>query len=93
MDVPCRYGGDEFAIVLPDTDPSNARVAAERISADTDRHFAEQMVGGCYLALTVSVGVATYGEHCTTVATLLQAADQALYQAKAAGGNRVLVAG
>jgi len=90
VDVPCRYGGDEFAVVLPDTDPSNARVAAERISVDAGRYFTEHMVAGCYLALTLSIGVATCGERCATVETLLQAADQALCQAKTAGGNRVI---
>ena len=90
VDIPCRYGGDAFAVVLPDTDPSNARVAAERISVDAGRYFAERSVGGCYLALTVTVGIATYGEGCATVEGLLQAADHALNQAKAAGGNRVI---
>lgn len=89
VDIPCRYGGDEFAVVLPDTDPSDAALAAERIRADAAQYFVGRRVGGCYLALTVSVGVATYGMGCATVEALLQAADHALYRAKATGGNRV----
>ena len=91
VDIPCRYGGDEFGVVLPDTDRSHAQLVAERIRSDARSHFAERVVGGCKVAVTVSVGVATYGPTCATLDALLQAADRALYEAKATGGDRVAV--
>jgi diguanylate cyclase (GGDEF)-like protein len=91
-DIPCRYGGDEFGVVLPDTDQSHARIVAQRIRADARTHFAEHAAGGRKVAVTVSVGVATFGPTCGTLHALLKAADGALYEAKAAGGDRVAVA-
>jgi len=91
-DIPCRYGGDEFGVVLPDTDQSHARIVAERIRADARTHFAEHAAGGRKVAVTVSVGVATFDPTCGTLQALLKAADGALYEAKAAGGDRVAVA-
>ena len=92
IDLPCRYGGDEFAVVLPDTDRTNACLTAERLRANVGHHFHGQPVRGSRLELTVSVGVATYSEGCATVDALVQAADHALYLAKGAGGNRVVAA-
>ena len=92
VDIPCRYGGDEFGVVLPDTDQSHARLVAERIRGDAQSYFAEQLVGGHRIALTVSLGVATYGPTCATLEALLQVADRALYEAKAGGGDRVALA-
>ena len=87
-DVACRYGGDEFAIILPDTYRSGALFVAERILAEVRRSF-ERGVDGCRVALTVSVGVAWYGAMCSTLGEFLEAADRALDAAKAAGGDRV----
>jgi diguanylate cyclase (GGDEF)-like protein len=92
IDLPCRYGGDEFAVVLADTDRTNACLTAERLRANVGHHFHGQPVRGSHLELTVSVGVATYSEGCATVDALVQAADHALYLAKGAGGNRVVAA-
>jgi len=88
-DAPCRYGGDEFAVVLPDTYRSGALLVAERIVAEVRHSFGMGRVAGCRLALTVSVGVAWYGVMCGTPGELLEAADRALYEAKAGGGDRV----
>jgi diguanylate cyclase (GGDEF)-like protein len=85
-----RYGGEEFIAVLPETDPENATVFAERVRERVERHpFA---VGRAEpLHLTVSAGTATYpypGVY--NPRTLVQRADQALYAAKAAGRNCVI---
>ena len=86
-DVPARYGGDEFVVMLPDTPARGALEVAERIrraieeapfSADTGR-----------VLCTVSIGVATYPEDGRTMDALLARADRALYLAKEGGRNRV----
>jgi diguanylate cyclase (GGDEF)-like protein len=91
-DAPCRYGGDEFAIVLPDTYRSGALLVGERIVAEVRHEFVLRRIAGCRLGLTVSVGVAWYGAMYGTHGELLDAADRALYAAKAAGGDRVVEA-
>ncbi len=95
VDIPCRYGGDEFAIILPDTETPAALAVAERITADVNRHFRDVPLGGRRLGLTVSGGGVTFsaggGEEqgASPLETLVAAADRALYAAKAGGGARV----
>lgn len=89
-DVACRYGGEEFTILLPDTDAAQAAERAELI-----RRAAHEMVleyDKKLPAVTLSLGVAEFPLHGETGATLLAAADAALYRAKENGRDRVEVA-
>lgn len=88
-DVPCRYGGDEFAILLPDTEPSRAVVVGERMRATVETHFASTPVAGLVLGLTVSGGLAGFPADAATPHELVAVADRALYLVKHAAGNRV----
>ena len=91
-DVPARYGGDEFAIILPETDGDDARSAAERIlEAFRDRPFVGEHRGPVPIA--ASIGVATYPTDGRTPTDLIAAADQALYRVKRDGGHNAAAAG
>jgi diguanylate cyclase (GGDEF)-like protein len=91
-DVPARFGGDEFAILMPETTLAEAITVAERI-----RRGVESIVlkgaDGASPAASVSVGVALFPSHGRTASDLLAAADRAVYQAKALGRNRVCAFG
>ncbi len=89
VDLPCRYGGEEMVVWLNDTDFEGAMVVAERIrQAIADLHI-PAMDPKPAPQVTISIGVANYGEHGTTRIELVEAADQALYQAKSSGRNQV----
>ncbi len=86
-DVAGRYGGEEFAIILPETERAGARAFAEKIRASIERaRFAD----AGRTELTASLGVATYPADGKTAAELLHAADTRLYRAKSVGRNRVV---
>jgi diguanylate cyclase (GGDEF)-like protein len=89
-DVAARIGGEEFAILLPETNEQAAWSFAERLRHEISE--CAPIVQGEKLALTASVGLAVASRHTTRVTALLQAADEALYQAKRTGRNRVCVA-
>jgi diguanylate cyclase (GGDEF)-like protein len=86
-----RYGGDEFAIILPDTGKTEAWLAAEKLRAAFNE-MRVQLSGGHVVGVTGSLGVASCGEQNKTVGDLLAAADAALYCAKHGGRNRVELA-
>jgi diguanylate cyclase (GGDEF)-like protein len=89
-DIPCRYGGEEFCVLLPETDGNGARSIAERIRLAIASLRVEEGAGS--LGTTVSIGVSCYPDHYEgSVAGLLQKADQALYAAKRAGKDRVML--
>jgi diguanylate cyclase (GGDEF)-like protein len=88
-DLACRYGGDEFCLLLPETDAAGALAFGERVRAAVSDLVVEGE--GFRLRTTISVGVAFFPEHDTgDLRDLLLRADQALYQAKRAGRNRVV---
>jgi diguanylate cyclase (GGDEF)-like protein len=90
-DVPCRYGGEEFAVILPSATAEQAAQRAETLRAGAETlqaTFKGQTLG----KITLSLGVASLPQHGDTGEDVLQAADAALYQAKQAGRNRVVVA-
>lgn len=89
VDLAARYGGEEFAVVLPETGLVQAAILAERIrKAAEDRVFEQASPQSS--KLTLSIGVAEFPAHCSDKASLLRAADGALYQAKMLGRNTVV---
>jgi len=85
-DVPARYGGDEFAIILPETDPDEAAAAAQRILEAFRAHpFVGEQRGPVPIA--ASIGVATFPDSGRTATDLIAAADRALYDVKRDGGH------
>lgn len=90
-DVVTRYGGEEFAIILPETDAHSAMAMAERLRAAIEEARIEFDVCGA-VSLTVSVGCATRMPLGAKGENLVKAADSALYDAKNAGRNRVSAA-
>jgi diguanylate cyclase (GGDEF)-like protein len=91
-DIACRYGGEEFALLLPDASLDGAERKAEDIRMAVKRldiRVQDKPVG----ALSASFGVALFPQHADEADALLTKADEALYQAKGAGRDRVMVSG
>jgi diguanylate cyclase (GGDEF)-like protein len=86
VDFVARYGGEEFLLMMPETEIEGATEVAERIRK---KIAAEKLPAG---TITVSVGVAGFPGHGDAAEALIAAADAALYDAKRAGGNRVIAA-
>jgi diguanylate cyclase (GGDEF)-like protein len=87
MDVACRYGGEELAILLPDSPLATAAGKAEQV-----RLRIAALTGAGRISVTASLGVASIPETSNNAADLLPVADAALYQAKQQGRDRVVVA-
>jgi len=86
--VVCRYGGEEFAIILPETDLDDAKTFAEQLLAIVRKHKFETDVGG--QRITISAGViSTSNRIFDNVEELFKAADEALYNAKNQGRDQV----
>ncbi len=91
-DLAARYGGDEFALILPDTDAADARLVAERIlEAFRDQPFIGEQRGPVPIA--ASIGAATFPTDGRTPTELIAAADTALYRVKRDGGHDAAAAG
>jgi diguanylate cyclase (GGDEF)-like protein/putative nucleotidyltransferase with HDIG domain len=86
IDAAARVGGEEFALILPDTDEHGAFVIAERLRTALREEFL-----GDTVPITISFGVASYPLTGETAASLLRAADEALYGAKESGRNRTVI--
>jgi diguanylate cyclase (GGDEF)-like protein len=87
IDTAARYGGDEFVVVLPETDPTGAFVLAEKIRFDVAA--LEIDIPGTDLRPSLSVGVVSYPDDGSTADELMINADEAMYHSKRAGKNRV----
>jgi diguanylate cyclase (GGDEF)-like protein len=91
IDFVARYGGEEFTVVLPQTTKQEAVVIGERLRGEVERFYIpheEQLPLG---KMTISIGLATYPEDARQVKSLIDAADKALYRAKDAGKNRMVL--
>ncbi|OGK05610.1 MAG: hypothetical protein A2487_18365 [Candidatus Raymondbacteria bacterium RifOxyC12_full_50_8] len=84
-DICCRYGGEEFAVILPSTDADEAGILAGRLQAILEK----DLIQGA--GLTVSIGVAASSEMVSTSQEIVEKADIALYKAKKNGKNQVVI--
>ena len=87
VDSAARFGGDEFALILPQAFVEGALIVAERVRARIERIYIPE-----FGSLTASIGIGSYPAHAASRAELFRAADDALYAAKRGGRNRVCVA-
>jgi diguanylate cyclase (GGDEF)-like protein len=88
-DIVCRYGGEEFCILLPGLPAEQAAQLAERMRARIETGCGASVIPGENVRITASFGVAGMSFGGSTLAEVIKQADQALYAAKAAGRNRV----
>ncbi|MGQ9464512.1 MAG: sensor domain-containing diguanylate cyclase [bacterium] len=89
-DIAVRYGGDEYIIVLPDTDKPTAAIIAERIRKVIEERPFPAQDGKCF-HVTVTLGIATFPEDALSRDDLIGRADKAMYEGKMKGRNRVVV--
>jgi diguanylate cyclase (GGDEF)-like protein len=90
-DIACRYGGEEFALILPEVSLENVRLRAEQLREGI-KQLNVQYNSKILPALSLSVGIAMFPEHGSTSQRVLNAADAALYEAKRKGRDRIVVA-
>jgi len=90
IDLACRLGGEEFVIVMPETDMAVATIVAERLRRRIASEPFAISQGAQAIDVTISIGIATLDTADDTASTILKRADQALYRAKRDGRNRVV---
>jgi diguanylate cyclase (GGDEF)-like protein len=90
-DIVCRYGGEEFTVIMPETSLESTHERALEL-CKAARQLLVQHKGQTLQPISVSIGVAILGEHGAAADTLLRAADSALYRAKQQGRDRVIIA-
>jgi diguanylate cyclase (GGDEF)-like protein len=89
-DIACRYGGEEFALIFPDSSLEDTFKRADMLRQaikELELMFQGQFIG----SITISMGVAAYPNHGTNMDDLLRAADASLYKAKQEGRDRVVI--
>ena len=84
-----RLAGEEFALILPETERMGAFLVAERVRKEMERHFLRRDIDGRPIAMTVTIGMAKYPEDAAIADRLVRRAEEAMHQAKARGGNAV----
>jgi two-component system cell cycle response regulator len=90
LDLACRYGGEEFVVVMPDTDMSFAYSISERLRQSIETTPVKISRAPGMLNITISIGIATLEDGDASAEALLRRADQALYRAKRSGRNKVV---
>lgn len=87
VDIPCRYGGEEFVVILPETPLAGAKIFCDRLRQAVEK--LEFEFGGKQVRCTISIGISTYPDSAKEKKQLIELADKALYIAKESGRNRV----
>lgn len=90
-DTACRFGGEEFCVILPETDRLGAFAAGERVRRNLENDFADTQIDGRLVAMTISGGVACFPDDGETSEALVDRADEALYRSKLRGRNRIVI--
>jgi diguanylate cyclase (GGDEF)-like protein len=93
VDIPVRYGGEEFAVIMPNTGPVGANEVAERLKSSVEQTEFEGTERKPKIKRTISIGVATYPDHARSIDELIELTESALLTAKNAGRNRVYIYG
>lgn len=91
IDMSARFAGDEFCVLLPETDPKDAVNIAERLRAEINRAEFRSEQGHLMGRVTISIGISSFSESLSTPLAIIEAADRALYRAKMLGRNRVVL--
>lgn len=91
VDIPCRYGGEEFVVILPETSKHDAKKVAEKLVSRINNYHFDHASGQPLGFISVSMGLATFPQDDSDENGLIVKADEALYRAKTSGKNRVVL--